>query len=221
MTRDRLVIALDVDGTLFDGHRVAPAAVDAIERAVDRGHTVALVTGRRFETLDEVVPSVLPYCAAVVAEEGAVYVDLGSGAVSLLADPLDPAIVEALRRAGGHDLDVGRVVVGAPRECEDIVRRVAGAVGSSRRVIVNKGSVALSPSGCDKGTGLRALLDRLGTEGPVLAIGDAENDLPLFAAATVAMAVANADVAVRASGVPITRASFGDGVAEAIDHHAG
>ena len=56
-------------------------------------------------------------------------------------------------------------------------------------------------------------------ERPIMAIGDAANDLPMFAIATIAIGVANADDAVRASGVPLTTASFGSGVAEALHEH--
>ncbi len=54
---------------------------------------------------------------------------------------------------------------------------------------------------------------------PVLAIGDAANDLPMFAVATLAVAVANADAAVLDAGVRQTAGSFGSGVAEALRVH--
>ena len=88
---------------------------------------------------------------------------------------------------------------------------------SDRRIVTNKGSIALAPVGCDKGTGLRAAIADLGhTERAILAIGDAANDLPMFAVATIAIGVANADDVVRASGVPLTTATFGAGAAEAL-----
>ena len=120
--------------------------------------------------------------------------------------------------AGVPDLDVGHVVVGAPTTSLDVVTEVRDRVGSSRAIVTNKGSIALTPAGCDKGTGLRAAIADSATcrTLPILAIGDAANDLPMFAIATIAVGVANADDAVRASGVPLTTASFGSGVAEAL-----
>jgi hypothetical protein len=87
-------------------------------------------------------------------------------------------------------------------------------------VVRNKDSIALVPPGHDKGTGVRtALADLDASTLPVLAIGDAANDLPMFAVASVAVAVANADETVRAAGIELTHAMFGDGVAEALRRH--
>jgi hydroxymethylpyrimidine pyrophosphatase-like HAD family hydrolase len=54
---------------------------------------------------------------------------------------------------------------------------------------------------------------------PSLAIGDATNDLPMFAAATHAAAVANASPDVIASGIHVASAPFGHGVAEIVLSH--
>jgi hydroxymethylpyrimidine pyrophosphatase-like HAD family hydrolase len=213
-----MLIALDVDGTLFDGSGVAPAAIAALQAARQSGHIVMIVTGRRADSLIDVVAEVLPLCDTVVAEDGGVLVDLATGAVELLAPRIDDDLIDALVAAGVTDLDVGMVAVGAPRGFEAQVRAVNDARGADRHVLVNKGSVTLVPPGCHKGTGLRAAVARLGEPAPaILAIGDASNDLPMFAVATIAVGVANADDDVRASGIVITRAAYGDGVAEALD----
>ncbi len=212
-----MLIALDVDGTLFDGTRVAPAALAALRAARMDGHVVMIVTGRRAETLVDVVPDVLLLCDTVVGEDGGVLVDLASGAVELLAPRVEDGLIDALRAAGVTDLDVGQVAVGAPRRFEDDVRAVNERLGGSRHVLVNKGSVTLVPPGCDKGTGLRAAVARRGEPTPaILAVGDAANDLPMFAVATIAVGVANCDDAVRTAGIVLTDASYGDGVAEAL-----
>ena len=49
-----------------------------------------------------------------------------------------------------------------------------------------------------------------------MAIGDATNDLPMFAMADVAVAVANAEPALVETGIEVTRRAFGAGVAEAL-----
>jgi hydroxymethylpyrimidine pyrophosphatase-like HAD family hydrolase len=140
--------------------------------------------------------------------------------VSLLAEPAEPELVAALKTAGVPNLDVGHVVIGAPTSSLALVTEVRDRIGSSRRIVTNKGSIALAPTGCDKGTGLRAAMADLDVgERPIMAIGDAANDLPMFAIAFIAIGVANADDAVRACGVPLTTASFGLGVAEALRNH--
>ena len=212
-----MVIAVDVDGTLYDGVGVAPDAVAALTQATADGHTLVIVTGRRWEELGHVIPGVLELAVRAVCEEGGVMVDVVTGQLSLLAEPAEPALVAELRTAGVPSLDIGHVVVGAPTSWRDVVTAARDRVGSARAVITNKGSIALTPPGCDKASGLRAAVADLGLAGlPILAIGDASNDLAMFAIATVAVGVANADDAVRASGVPLTTASFGSGVAEAL-----
>ncbi|MFM2077692.1 MAG: hypothetical protein RJA49_1582 [Actinomycetota bacterium] len=214
------VIAVDVDGTLFDGHTVAPAAVAALEQARGDGHLLVVVTGRRWDSLPEVLGPVLGLFHRVVGEEGGYLADVASGEVRLLAPALDPLLVGALRDAGVPDLDVGSVVVGGPVSHLEVFTDLCARIGGGRRVVINKQSVALVPAGHDKRSGLLAVLDDLGMpDARVIAIGDAANDLPMFAAATVAVAVANADTAVRAAGIELTELSFGDGVAEALRRH--
>jgi hydroxymethylpyrimidine pyrophosphatase-like HAD family hydrolase len=217
---ERLLIAVDVDGTLYDGAGVAPDAVNALRKCRDAGHLVVIVTGRRWESLPDVVPSVLELCHVVISEEGGVLTDVAARNSTLLADAVDPAVVEALRAAGVDPLDVGRVMVGAPVEFHDTFVTVQRQLGADRAIIVNKGSVALAPLGCDKASGLRAAVDALDAGAlAIVAIGDAANDLPMLRLATHPYGVANADAAVRAAGVPITAAAAGLGVAEALRRH--
>jgi hydroxymethylpyrimidine pyrophosphatase-like HAD family hydrolase len=212
-----MVIAVDVDGTLFDGVGVAEQAVDALRGARATGHHVVIVTGRRWEELGRVVPSIVELTDRAVCEEGGVMVDVNTGQLTLLADRAEPELLAALLAAEVPGLDVGHVVIGAPTSWLDVVTEVRDSVHSSRAIITNKGSIALTPVGCNKASGLRAAIADLGLDHPpILAIGDATNDLPMFAIATIAVGVANADDAVRASGVQLTTASFGNGVAEAL-----
>ncbi len=217
---EQMVVALDVDGTLFDGVSVAPAALDAIRRAHADGHTIIIVTGRRWESLQLVVPAIVELCDRIVCEEGGVLVNVRSGEVTLLADPLEPALIDALHAAGVPDLDVGHVVIGAPVSWVATMQAARDSVGSQRHLVVNKGSVALAPTGCNKGTGLRAAVANLEVEGRrIIAIGDAANDMPMFAIAAIAVGVANADDVVRAAGIPLTSGAAGLGVAEALHAH--
>jgi hydroxymethylpyrimidine pyrophosphatase-like HAD family hydrolase len=217
---EHLLIAVDVDGTLYDGAGVAPEAVDTLRACRAAGHLLVIVTGRRWESLPDVVPSVLELCQFVVSEEGGVLTDVATGRSVLLADPLDTDLVDALRAAGVDRLDIGRVTVGAPIEFRDTVIAVHHRLGSTCAIIVNKGSVALAPVGCDKASGLRAAVTALDAQRlSIVAIGDAANDLPMLRMATFPYGVANADDAVRASRVHLTTGAVGLGVAEALRRH--
>jgi hydroxymethylpyrimidine pyrophosphatase-like HAD family hydrolase len=212
-----MVIAVDVDGTLYDGVGVDDLAVAALRQARADGHAIVIVTGRRWEELGHVVPTVVELTERVVCEEGGVMVDVSSGEITLLADAVEPHLLAALLDVEVPGLDVGHVVIGAPTSWLDVVTAVRDSVNSNRAIITNKGSIALTPEGCNKASGLRAAIADLDLGGrSILAIGDAANDLPMFGIADVGVGVANADDAVRASGVPLTTASFGSGVAEAL-----
>lgn len=215
----RTLIAVDVDGTLYDGADVAIEAVEALRQAHEHGNLVVIVTGRRWEQLGHVIPTILAFCDRAVCEEGGVLVHLADHSLTLLAEPVEPALVNGLQAAGVPSLDVGHVVIGAPSGHLERVTKVRDDLGSTRVIIANKGSITLAPSGCDKGSGLRAAVTDLGAQDvPIMAIGDAANDLVMFELATIAVGVANADAAVRASGVTLTQASVGRGVAEALRH---
>jgi hypothetical protein len=213
----RSVIALDVDGTLYDGAVVHDVDADALRAAKAAGHVLLVVTGRRWDSVAEVLGPLLTLFDRVVVEEGGAIVDVGTGEQRLLAPALEPALVDALRAAGVQPLDIGAVVVGAPVEHEPAMREVNQQFGGVRTIVVNKQSVALTPPRADKGTGLRAAIADLGLGHlPVIAIGDAQNDLPMFAVATYAVAMAGADAAVIAAGIPRTASPVGGGVAEAL-----
>jgi hydroxymethylpyrimidine pyrophosphatase-like HAD family hydrolase len=212
----KMVVAVDVDGTLYDGTEVAPEAIDSLRQASADGHTLIIVTGRRWEQLADVLSCIELFDCAV-CEEGGVLVDIESEMLTLLAAPVEPLLVAALRAAGIPQLDVGHVVVGAPKTWLNVVVEVRDRLRSQRTVSVNKGSVALVPPGCDKGSGLLSAVDDLNVQGmAILAIGDAANDVPMFTVATFGVGVANADETVRRSGVPLTRSAYGRGVAEAL-----
>jgi hydroxymethylpyrimidine pyrophosphatase-like HAD family hydrolase len=218
---DPMIVALDVDGTLFDGHSVDPAATDAIEAAVSDGHVVVIVSGRPWRDLGLIIPDVLRSTSVAVCEHGAVLVDVSLGTVAHLATPVDPAVRELIAASdgAGDEMVVYEATIGLPASSRDVAELACERVGGCY-VVGNKGSIAIVPIGCDKGTGLTHAIEHLGmSDRSVMAIGDATNDLPMFAVADVAVAVANAEPALTATGIEVTRRAFGAGVAEALERH--
>jgi hydroxymethylpyrimidine pyrophosphatase-like HAD family hydrolase len=216
---DPMVVALDVDGTLFDGHSVDPAAVEAIESAVAGAHVVVIVSGRPWRDLQRIIPDVLRSTSLAVCEHGAVLVDVASETVRHLAAPVDPAVPAMIAASDGEEMVVYEATVGLPASARHIAEAACAQVGGCY-VVGNKDSIAIVPNGCDKGTGLAYATEQLGmSDRPLLAIGDATNDLPMFAIADVSVAVANAEPALVATGIEITRRAFGAGVAEALARH--
>ena len=214
-----MVVALDVDGTLFDGNSVDPAAVEAIEAAVADGHVVVIVSGRPWRDLQEIIPDVLRSTAVAVCEHGAVLVDVLDGSVHHLTAPVDPAVPAMIAADDGHGMVVYEATIGLPASARELAEAACTRVGGCY-VVANKDSIAIVPTGCDKGTGLARAIEHLGLfDRAVMAIGDATNDLPMFARADVAVAVANAEPALAETGIEVTRRAFGAGVAEALARH--
>ena len=79
-------------------------------------------------------------------------------------------------------------------------------------------SLELSPAGVTKGSGLLALADLLGVpREATVALGDADNDLPMLAAAGLAVAMGNANESVLAAADVVVADNDHGGVAEAIE----
>ncbi len=217
MSVERHVIAVDLDGTLYDGRTEHPEAIATLRNARDAGHTVVIVTGRPWRDVYGMVPTLVEIAACAVCEDGAVLIDLSTAAVVLLAEPPRRALIDALEARGVVGLVVAEVAIGMPVEHAEIARKVVQEIGDGYHLVHNKNSVAIIPDGCHKGTGLAHAIAHLGlSDTPVLAIGDAANDLPMFRFADIAVAVANADALVREAGIELTELPGGAGVAEAI-----
>ncbi len=116
-----------------------------------------------------------------------------------------------------------KLLVIEPAERQPEVRAAVAGVAA--------GAVALSHSyphyleivgaGVDKGVALARLAAALGLDAAaVMAVGDAENDLPMVTYAGVGVAVANASPALRAAADYVCAAPCGRGVAEAMRRFA-
>jgi hydroxymethylpyrimidine pyrophosphatase-like HAD family hydrolase len=214
------VVALDIDGTLFDGAGVDVRAVDAVRAASDAGHVMVIVTGRPWRDLPLIIPDVLPAMSVAVCEHGALLVDIATEQVTHLAPPVDRSIATQIEAAGAVSLEVFEATLGLSVREIEIAEAACGQPGSGCYVVTNKDSIAVVPDGCDKGTGLERAIAHLDVSGHrVMAVGDATNDLPMFARADVAVAVANAEPALVATGIEVTTEPFGVGVAEALSRY--
>jgi hydroxymethylpyrimidine pyrophosphatase-like HAD family hydrolase len=216
------VIAVDVDGTLYDGVTVHPDAIAALADARRQGFAILVVSGRPWRDLPLVAPDVVELAIGAVCEDGAVFVDPATGTHHRFAPEPPDGVVDELVRRGARDVVPGEIAIGMPVEHLAIAREIVALHHGRLRLELNKNSVAVVPMGSDKGRGMRLALELLGLGGvPVLAIGDASNDLPMFRAATTAAAVANADAAVVAAGIRLARLPCGEGVAEIVREHVG
>jgi hydroxymethylpyrimidine pyrophosphatase-like HAD family hydrolase/energy-coupling factor transporter ATP-binding protein EcfA2 len=212
-----VALAADYDGTLAHHGRVAPSTLAALERLKATGRRLIMVTGRELPDLESVFPH-KPLFDLIVAENGALLHTPESGETRVLAAPPPAAFVAELRRRGVQPLSVGASIVATWTPHEQTVLEVIREIGLELQVIFNKGAVMVLPAGTNKATGLLCALEHLRlSPHNVVAIGDAENDHALLAAAECAAAVSNAVPVLREAADLRTRGDHGTGVEELID----
>jgi HAD superfamily hydrolase (TIGR01484 family) len=212
-----LVLACDYDGTLAHDGIVDAPTMAALERLVQSGRKLVLVTGRELDDLLHVFPG-LHVFHRVVAENGGVLYTPETKQARDLAPPPPEALVRKLALLKVQPLSVGRTIIATWEPNQSAVLELIRELGLEYHVIFNKGAVMVLPSGVNKKTGLSAALEDLGISSHnVVGIGDAENDHAFLSACECAVAVANALPALKQHADIVTSKSRGSGCRELID----
>jgi hydroxymethylpyrimidine pyrophosphatase-like HAD family hydrolase len=208
------VLACDFDGTIATDGVVAPATLMALERVRRSGRRLLLVTGRTGPQLETIFGRWEVF-DRVVLENGAVLMDPSSGTERLLCAPLSSRLEPELRRRGVEPVAVGRAICAASVCHLAVIQEVIRDLGLPLGVVVNRGGVVILPQGVSKSSGTAAALFDVGEPAAAcVAVGDAENDVPMLALAGCAVAVANALDQVKAVADLVTLQPSGEGVAE-------
>lgn len=209
-------LALDYDGTLARHDRLSEGTVAALERARRAGLQLILVTGRTFFELTRVCPRLYLF-DVVVAENGAVLHDPSDDAIRD-EGPAPPSRLLAALDRNAIPYELGRVIVATGHSYEAKVRRLMAEAGVELDVVRNRAALMLLPPGVSKGSGVRQALLRLGVSfHDVLAIGDAENDLDMFAACGFSACPGNALAEVARAVDWVFEGDSGEAVSRAID----
>lgn len=214
------VLATDYDGTLASQGIVDPGTIDAMQRFVQSGREIVLVTGRILDELEEIFPG-MDLCSYVVAENGPVLYCPRTKEVRLLAQPPDDEFILALRHRDVTPLQVGRVVVATREPHDKTVLEVIASQGLELQIIFNKGAVMVLPPGINKGIGLSAALAELAV-GPerTVGVGDAENDHSLLKGCGLGAAVANAVPSLQEAADIVLHERSSQGVVELMERIA-
>ena len=209
-------LATDFDGTIaHDGH-VDERTLAALQRVRSGGLKLVMVTGRELSDLSNTFPHTELF-ERIVAENGALLANPTTKATKLLAPAPPPALVEWLTRRN-VPLSVGHSIVATVEPHEHAVLEAIRDLQLEWHIVFNKGAVMALPSGVTKATGLVSALDELGVSAArTIAIGDAENDLALFSACGLTVAVSNALDSVKAAADVVTIGARGQGVAEFLE----
>jgi phosphoglycolate phosphatase (TIGR01487 family) len=173
-------IACDYDGTVATHDRIAPDVVAALRAVRGHGVRLILVTGRTFFELTRVCEH-LDLFDVVIAENGGVLFVPAEQAIRDLAPPPPLRLLAELDRRGVQ-YQVGRTIVDTFRSDEARIRDAMAAAGVQLVLVPNRAALMLLAPGVSKGSGVQHAIRRLGlSHHDVLGIGDAENDLDLFA----------------------------------------
>jgi phosphoglycolate phosphatase (TIGR01487 family) len=208
-------IASDYDGTLAQDGRVDRDTLVGLKRARESGRKLILVTGRELPSLRSVF-SRLDLFNWIVAENGALIHNPGTGEDRLLCPPVSGELVADLRRQG-VPLSAGKGIVATVKPHDVAVLRAIRKLKLKLQVIFNNESVMVLPRGTNKSTGLSTVLSELGISSEsVVGIGDAENDHDLLSLCGCSVAVANAIPALKQRADIVTSGTYGAGVLEVI-----
>lgn len=210
-------LALDYDGTLAHGGKVAPEYVEALKKVKASGRKLLLVTGRILEDLKAVFPEHELF-DRIVAENGGLMYTPETKEEQILAEVPPPEFYECLKNAGVSNLTAGRCIVATWEPHEATVLEVIKSMGLALEIIFNKGAVMVLPSGTNKASGLLAALEdlKLSPHG-VVSCGDAENDHAFLAVSECAVATKNAIDSLKERADFVTKKDHGAGVSEVID----
>lgn len=211
-----VALATDGDGTLLKDNRMADEVAVALQRFRDAGGQLFLVTGERVEQLAE-FPR-LDLFDYVVAENGAVLFDPATRKEVVLCERPPAKLVQTLRERGACEVKSGRVVITTKKDSKCQIEDVLAELKLDWQIISNRKDLLLLPKGVDKASGLAALLEKTGLEAKqVVGIGDAENDLAMFSACGLAVAVADAVPQLKKRVQLVTEGGAGDGIVELIE----
>lgn len=209
--------ATDFDGTIATDGVVDEPTRLALIRLRSANIRTFLVTGRELSDFSR-MEGFLPVFDMVIAENGAVLYDPGSGETRALGAPPPEALLVELSRRGVDPLGVGTSIVATREPHETSVLEVIKELGLELQVIFNKGAVMILPSGVNKASGLQAALRIFGVSpAHVIGVGDAENDHAFLELCGLPVAVANALPALKEKAALVTKHSAGAGVTELIN----
>lgn len=209
-------LATDGDGTLLIDGKMPERTAEALERARARNVFLLLVTGQTRQDLDR-FPHVDLF-HLVVAENGAVLFNPSNEMEVVLGETPSMELLQALQDAGVRDLEVGRSIVSAPIQDEQLLRREVERLRLDWYVVRNRHRAMVLPRGIDKASGVAAALNELNIRPEqALAVGDGENDAVLLGYCGLGVAVADAIDGLKKQADVTTKVGAGDGIIELVD----
>lgn len=213
-----VVLAAGFDGTLARDGRCDERCIDALRELSATGRKLILVTGRELRPLLEIFPEARLF-DYIVAENGAVLHRTATRQSEILGQAPAEILLQELRRQQIAPLSVGSSIVTTTAEHADTARAALRKLKLhlDYELVNNDDRLLILPPGVDKASGINEALRELGvSRHNLVAIGNGENDLPLFACAEHAVAVDNAPEAVKQAADRVTDGAYCDGFLELV-----
>jgi len=143
------------------------------------------------EKLITLFPRADEVCDFLILEEGALIIDKERTIINAEVNWFKRRIELAERLKAKFRINLGRAIIYVDRAAP-YVNEVIEIVGDAGYVHVNRDDVMIVPKGINKGSSAKMLIQEKGIECPIVAIGDALNDIELFNVADYRVAVGNA-----------------------------
>lgn len=211
-----VVLAADFDGTLARDGRCDERCIDVLRELSATGRKLILVTGRELRRLLEVFREARLF-DYIVAENGAVLHRTATRQSEILGQAPPEILLQELRRRRVSPLSVGSSIISTTTEHLDVVRESLRKLKlhMDHELVTNDDSLLILPPGIDKASGMNEALRELGvSRHNLVAIGNAENDLPMLAWAEHAVVVSNAAGSIRQVADRVTDGAYCDGFLE-------
>lgn len=210
------MIVCDFDRTLTDADLTPSVeAFAAISDAKDLGLRFIVISGRQLDFLLS-LEDINRLADAVVAENGAIAYELSTRKKSSPYLKEAKIIKQAFQESGLRFLQFDVMTSLSIRNL-NAVKELIAKNKLDAEIHLNVDSIMVLPLGVTKASGLSLALDLMGApKDGIIGFGDGENDLPLFEASDIAIAVANALPEVKAKADIVTTLTGGRGVAEQI-----
>jgi len=204
-------VAVDLDGTIAQGDAVNPDVLAALDDCRAAGTATVLVTGRIESELESDFPGLLDRFDVAVLENGAL---LSVGERRTALGHIDPLLAAHLQ-GRVPSIRQGVAILACGLSDLPAVLAAIDLLGLDAQLVHNRSELMVLPSGVSKGTGIRAALAEVGVSPHnCIAIGDAENDLSMLAAAQIAVAAPGAVPSVVRSADIVLSGADGDGVVD-------
>jgi hydroxymethylpyrimidine pyrophosphatase-like HAD family hydrolase len=209
-----VALAAGFDGTLARDGQCDERCVDTLRALAATGRKLILVTGRVLRELLEIFPDARLF-DYVIAENGAAMYHPATRQSAILAQAPPEILIQELQRRQVTPMSVGSSSITTLQSNEAQIRDTLQKLELDFQTVANDGVLSVLPGGVDKASGVQAALKELGlSPHNLVAIGDGENDIALFALAEHAAAVRNADAALKRVADRTTHGAWCDGFLE-------